>query len=49
MSKKRSSNLENLKAQKEAIEEKILKLQLQLKGIEKSIDRLTNQNNAEGN
>lgn len=34
---KRSTNVENLKAQKQNIEEKILKLQLQLKGIEKSI------------
>lgn len=41
MSKKRSTNLENLLAQKENLEEKILKLQLQLKGIEKSIARAT--------
>lgn len=41
MSKKRSTNLENLLVQKENLEEKILKLQLQLKGIEKSIARAT--------
>lgn len=37
---KRSTNLENLKAQKENIEEKIFKLQIQLKGIEKSIAKV---------
>lgn len=39
MSNKRSTNVENLLAQKENIEEKILKLQIQLKGIEKSLAR----------
>ena len=37
---KRSTNLENLLTQKSNIEEKIFKLQLQLKGIEKSIERI---------
>lgn len=41
MSNKRSTNVENLLAQKENIEEKILKLQIQLKGIEKSLARAT--------
>jgi predicted nucleic acid-binding Zn-ribbon protein len=43
---KRSSNLKNLLEQKENIEEKIIKLQLQLKGIEKSIAKAqASQNN----
>ena len=38
---KRSTNVENLLAQKQSIEEKIFKLQLQLEGIEKSLERAT--------
>jgi prefoldin subunit 5 len=37
---KRSQNLEQLLKQKELIEEKIFKLQISLKGINKSIDKL---------
>lgn len=37
---KRSTNLENLLKQKENIEEKIFKLQIQLKGIQKSIEKI---------
>lgn len=39
---KRSTNLENLKQQRESIEEKIFKLQIQLKGINKSIQKIEN-------
>jgi len=39
---KRSNNLENLTRQKEDIELKILKLQMTLKGVDKSISRLQN-------
>jgi prefoldin subunit 5 len=47
MSNKRSQNLENLLKQKEQIEDKILKLQISLKGINKSIDKLNSQNEGE--
>lgn len=42
---KRSKNVENLLKQKEAIENKLLVLQLQLKGIEKSIAKATSSQN----
>lgn len=41
---KRSTNLENLIKQKEDIELKIQKLEITLKGINKSIDKLTSDN-----
>lgn len=43
---KRSQNLDNLKKMKEEIEEKITKLQIQLKGIDKSITRIENDKNS---
>lgn len=44
---KRSTNLENLKQQRENIEEKIFKLQIQLKGINKSIQKIENSSSEE--
>lgn len=43
---KRSQNLDNLKKMKEEIEDKITKLQIQLKGIDKSITRIENDKNS---
>lgn len=41
---KRSTNLDNLLFQKQALEDKIIKLEITLKGIEKSIKKLKDQN-----
>lgn len=41
---KRSQNLENLKKQEREIRDKILKLRIQLSGIEKSITKLERRN-----
>lgn len=46
---KRSTNLENLLRQKENIEEKIFKLQIQLKGIQKSIEKIESSNTESDN
>jgi cell division protein FtsB len=41
---KRSTNLDNLLFQKQALEDKIVKLEITPKGIEKSIKKLKDQN-----
>lgn len=44
---KRSQNLENLLKQREDIEDKISRLQISLKGINKSIDKLMSKSEEE--